>query len=53
MPNEAAISQPLFPDCSSYQQFRQACIASMAPELERLQEARRNSEQEAGRRFVR
>ena len=53
VPNEADISKPLFPDDAAYQQFRESFIESMAPELERLQEARRKSEQEARQRLLR
>ncbi|HNY42273.1 MAG TPA: hypothetical protein PKJ41_17850 [Bryobacteraceae bacterium] len=53
VPNETAISKPLFADDATYQQFRESFIESMIPELERLQEARRKSEEEARQRLLR
>jgi hypothetical protein len=53
VPNEAAISKPLFADEAAYNQFRESYMEKVIPELERLQEARLKSEQEARQRLLR
>lgn len=53
IPNQAAVSQPLFPDAEAYAQFRESFMNEAIPELERLQDARRRSEQESRQRLLR
>lgn len=47
VPNQAAISKPLFADDAAYNQFRESYIEKITPELERLRLARFKSEQES------
>ncbi|MSU49002.1 MAG: hypothetical protein EXS37_07950 [Opitutus sp.] len=53
IPNQAAVMQPLFPDATAYAEFRESFMNEVIPELERLQEARRKSEQESRERLLR
>jgi hypothetical protein len=53
VPNEAAISKPLFADETEYNQFRDSYMDEVIPELDRLLEARLKSEQEARQRLLR
>ena len=53
IPNQAAVAQPLFPDAKAYAEFRESFMNEVIPEMERLQEARRKSEQESRERLLR
>jgi hypothetical protein len=53
IPNQATLTQPLFPDAKGYAEFRESFMDQVIPELERLQEARRKSEQESRQRLLR
>jgi hypothetical protein len=52
IPNEAAVSKPLFATEEAYHQFRETFMDEAIPELDRLMEARRKSEQEARQRLL-
>lgn len=52
-PGSAALMKPVFDSYEDYEQFRQGFYESVRPELERLAEARRISEEEAMRRWYR
>jgi hypothetical protein len=51
IPNEAAVAKPLFSD-EAYSEFRESFMEEAIPELDRLLEARRKSEQEARQRLL-
>ncbi len=53
IPNEAEVAQPLFSDEDAYNRFRESFMDEVIPELDRLLEARRKSEQEARQRLLR
>ncbi len=52
VPNEAAVAKPLFSDEKAYNEFRESFMDEAIPELDRLLEARRKSEQEARQRLL-
>jgi len=47
IPGQAELSQPLFNSDHEYQEFRRSYTEQIAPELEVLREARRQSEEES------
>lgn len=51
--NQAAIAKPFFQTQEEYEQFRLEFRQSVKPELDRLQEARRRSEERAKQLLVR
>lgn len=53
VPNQAAVATPLFPDNEAYNEFRESFMDEAIPELDRLLDARRKSEQEARERLLR
>lgn len=52
VPNEAAVAKPLFADEQAYTAFRESFMDEAIPELDRLLEARRKSEQDARQRLL-
>lgn len=53
LPEEEALTSPLFSTEASYEQFRQTFIEEVAEEQEKWQEARRKSEEESRQRLLR
>jgi hypothetical protein len=53
VPNEAELAKPLFAREEDYADFRESFMDKAIPELERLLEARRKSEQESRQRLLR
>jgi hypothetical protein len=53
VPNQQEVSQPLFPSAEAQRAFCESFSDSVRPELERLEEARRKSEQESRQRLLR
>lgn len=56
LPNEQVSSvkrEPIFPTEEAHGQFREWCIDEVSGEMERLQEARRKSEEESRQRLLR
>ena len=53
VPNEAEVAKPLFSSDEAYNEFRESFMDEVIPELDRLLEARRKSEQEARQRLLR
>jgi hypothetical protein len=47
IPGQAQLSEPLFKSEREYENFRRSYAEQIAPELERLSEARRQSEEES------
>jgi hypothetical protein len=52
IPGQAELSQPLFETEGEYQNFRQSYAEEIAPELEILREARRQSEEESKQHWM-
>ena len=52
IPNQTELAQPLFANDEEYAVFREAFMNEAIPELERLLEARRKSEQESRERLL-
>lgn len=52
LPNQAKVAKPLFSSRSDYNQFRESFMAKAKPDLDRLLEARRKSEQAARQRLL-
>ncbi|MBI5423234.1 MAG: hypothetical protein HZA32_04055 [Opitutae bacterium] len=52
VPNQATLAKPLFPTEEAYNEFRESFMEEAIPELDRLLEARRKSEQEARQRLL-
>lgn len=53
LPEAPELARPLFPDEQEYDLFRERFIETVAPQLERWQEARRKSEEESRQRLLR
>ena len=53
LPDQQERLEPFFKDEADYLKFREWYIEEVGPELERLAEARRKSEQEARQRLLR
>lgn len=52
LPNQSEVAKPLFADQAAYNEFREDFMSQAIPELDRLMEARRKSEQEARQRLL-
>jgi hypothetical protein len=52
LPNQARVTKPLFSTQADYNRFREAFLAKTKDDLDRLQEARRKSEQAARQRLL-
>jgi hypothetical protein len=53
LPNEEDVARPLFDTQEEYTQFREKFMQEVIPQLEKWQEARRRSEEEARQRLLR
>ena len=53
LPDEAALSQPLFSTEEAYVEFRESFMEEVIPKQEKWLEARRKSEEEARLRLLR
>jgi len=53
LPNQQALSRPLFASDEEYVKFRESFIEKVVPVQEEWQEARRKSEEEARQRLLR
>lgn len=52
IPQQKELSQPLFKSESEYQEFRRSYSEEIAPELEDLREARRQSEEQSKQHWM-
>ena len=52
IPGQADLSQPLFNSEREYQEFRRSYSEKIAPELEDLREARRQSEEQSKQHWM-
>ena len=53
IPEQKELAQPLFKSEHEYQEFRRSYTEAVTPELERLREARRQSEEQSKQHWMR